>query len=181
MIGLTPIVGVAASPRAAWLAWLASLACLLACLVGGCVLPIAPEFETERNAPPFTVDVRPLTGSVLTDPNAFFDVVVRDPNSTDTLHARWLIDYPPYNPEVTRSLTVTVAPPGPGRDNLHRIAFQPRCADHRISPSLTRHQLLLLVSDRAFVDKDVTRPEETPSDAFVVRLSWTFDQDCSRP
>ena len=152
-------------------------------LGSGCVLPIAPEFQEEKNEAPYVIDVRPADGSLITDPNAHFDVQLQDPNNNDTLYALWLIDYPPFNQEITRALPV-LALPGidPDTDNKHAISLQPVCAEHQITPTLTRHRLMLVVSDRPFVDDaastGVRRPDQTSSDAFTVRLVWTFDKDC---
>lgn len=153
----------------------------------GCVLPIAPEFEEERNQPPFVIEALPAVGTVVTDLNARFTVTVEDPNRNDTLFARWLIDYPPFSPEVSRSYTPPSLP-SPGLPNRHSIAFQPSCSMHNLSPSLTRHQLILVVADRPFIEPPAETPpalrhlDETPKDAFAVRLAWTFDKlPCTPP
>ncbi|HEY0705652.1 MAG TPA: hypothetical protein VGG33_02590 [Polyangia bacterium] len=156
-----------------------------AALATGCVLPIAPEFVEERNLSPFVADVRPAIGTVVTDLNARFDVTVEDPNSNDTLFVRWLIDYPPYSAELSRSQPLQPLPSqGPGLPNRHAIAFQPSCQLHMLSPTLTRHQLMVVISDRPFVEPspDATGPtrrlDDTPADALAIRLAWTFDKEC---
>jgi hypothetical protein len=163
-----------------------SMSCLLAAaLTGGCVLPIAPEFVEERNLSPFVVDVRPAVGTVVTDLNARFDVTVEDPNRNDTLFVRFLIDYPPFSTELTRAQPLQPLPSqGPDLPNRQVIAFQPSCQLHTISPTITRHQLMLVVSDRPFIDPApdsspaTRRLDDTPADAFAIRLAWTFDKEC---
>jgi hypothetical protein len=163
-------------------------ACLLAALIGvghGCVLPIAPDFEPEKNEQPILINANPASGRIVLDQNARFDVEVGDPNSADTLYARWLIDYPPYNDQITPKPVEVPSHPGQpaGQPNRFPISFQPRCPDHMISPALSRHRLMLVVSDRPFIDEDDDPPgsrrlDLTPSDAYVLRLNWIFDKEC---
>ena len=150
----------------------------------GCVLPIAPEFEAEKNEQPVLVNANPAPGSnVSGDIKPVFSVEIRDPNATDTLFARWLIDYPPYNQEIHRLASNTRHRQDVELENRVILGFQPDCTAHNISPSLTRHRLMLVVSDRDFlVDADradKTRLDLTPSDAYSVRSYWTFDMECN--
>lgn len=161
------------------------LAALVATGGAGCVLPIAPDFEPEKNEPPVEVNVSPAPGSIVLDMKARFEVVVKDPNSTDTLYARWLIDYPPYNDQITPKPVEASPHPGqnPGIENRYVIGFQPRCPEHMISPALTRHRLMLVVTDRPFVDEDDDPPgsrhlDLTSADAYAIRFVWTFDMEC---
>jgi hypothetical protein len=150
----------------------------------GCVLPVAPEFHAEKNESPFLVEVRPPVGSIITDQRATFSVTVADPNRTDTLYARWLIDYPPYNPAISRSHESILGVDDLEPENRHSINFKPECLDHGISRALVRHQLVLVVADRPFIDSEEltggTRLlDQTASDANKVQLFWTFDKDCN--
>ena len=67
------------------------------------MLPIGPEFEPERNLPPFVVRAEPPVGSIVRDPDQVFQVTVEDPNRLDNLHFRWLIDYPPFDENISRN------------------------------------------------------------------------------
>jgi hypothetical protein len=151
---------------------------VVAGLGSGCVLPIGPEFAEEKNAPPFVVSVRPPVGSALTSTNLLFDVTFQDPNPVDTLYARWLIDYPPYNPEISRVITVPALPASnPNLPNLQQIRFTPGCeGEDALSPTLSRHRLMLVVTDRPFGPN--MQSADTSSDGFAITLTWTFDKDC---
>jgi hypothetical protein len=149
-------------------------------------LPFGPDFEPEKNQPPSLINANPAPGRIVLDQNAHFDVEVLDPNATDTLYARWLIDYPPFNDQITpKPVEWPPHPPDPmtpGADNRFALSFQPRC-EQMISPALSRHRLMLVVSDRPFLDEDDDPPgsrrlDLTPSDAYALRLYWTFDKEC---
>jgi hypothetical protein len=147
------------------------------------VLPIGPEFEPERNMPPFVIRAEPAVGSVIRDPEQVFQVTVEDPNRLDDLHVRWLIDYPPFSDNITKTgLAIAVGAPGPDVPNQHVLPFKPECVN-LISPTLTRHTLLLVISDRPFVDETVGPGGERILDqvrpgAINQPLSWTFDKEC---
>jgi hypothetical protein len=155
------------------------LAVALAMAVPGCVLPVGPEFEEEKNAPPFVVSSSPPVGSAVTAINQVFEVTVQDPNRIDTLYARWLIDFPPFNQEISRTVMVPPQPASnPDLPNLQRLRFTPSCTKgdpYALSPSLSHHRLMLVVSDRQFLEGTLIG---TPPDAFTVQLTWTFDRDC---
>jgi hypothetical protein len=159
-----------------------SLAGVLASLLatGGCVLPIGPEFEEEGNLPPFVVSVLPPEGSQVTASRQPFEVTVEDPNRIDILYAKWLIDYPPEVPELTRIIEVSPQPASsPNTPNVQRLRFLPDCTgEYAISPTISRHRLMLVVSDRKFIDKTVMG---TPPEAYTIQLTWSFDKDCLAP
>lgn len=152
---------------------------IVPCALGGCVLPLAPEFQEEQNLPPVVVDVSPPEGITVLDPDAVFEALVQDPNENDTLYARWLIDYPPYDPAISRLSELSPLP------NAERIAFRPDCIFNAISPTVTGyHRLMLVVSDRPFIRRQGDQApsdnvfDETPADANVIRLTWYFQKTC---
>jgi hypothetical protein len=142
-----------------------------------CILPLAPEFEEELRAPPFVVTSRPAVGSMVRDSETF-EVEVQDPNGTDDLYVRWVIDYPPYTENHSRQIDYNKQKNrGPGQVNRHRVAFSPNCLLHLISPAISQHRLMLLISDRPF-DVAPNTPDKVPTDAHLVRLVWWFDKEC---
>jgi hypothetical protein len=146
---------------------------LLAC--GACVLPVAPEFEEEKNLPPYLISAMPQVAS-LTVKDPFFTVSVQDPNEHDTLHVRWVIDYPPYDGNSTRLRESDVA------SNAATLDFKPNCRLHQISGVLTRHRLMVLVADRPFLSTDMSRDrpfEVTPPGSYPLTVAWQFDLDCN--
>ena len=112
-----------------------------------------------------------------------FQVTVEDFNRLDDLHVRWLIDYPPFNENITRTaLAISVGARGPDMPNQHVLSFKPECVN-LISPTLSQHTLLLVISDRPFVEDTVGTGGERILDqirpgAFRLPLSWTFEKDC---
>jgi hypothetical protein len=150
----------------------------------GCVLPIGPEFEPERNVPPYLVKADPPPGSFVREPDPVFQVTVEDQNRLDDLHVLWLIDYPPFNENITKvALPAQVAASGPDLPNQHVLTLQPSCNFHLISPTLSEHRLLLVISDRPFVD-DGTGPsgervlDQIRPGAYKLSVAWTFEKEC---
>ena len=155
---------------------------LLAAGAGGCVIPLAPEFEQERNVPPFVKQANPEEGTMVTDRNQVFQVVVEDPNRADNLHIAWMIDYPPYVENITVPGRVQTLPsPGVDKANEHIINHQPRCEFDPISPSSTQHRLMLVVADRAFLPPPDAGPlvfDRVPPGAHILRVVWFFEKEC---
>ncbi len=149
----------------------------------GCGDSPAAELEPERNTPPHLIRAEPPVGSIIRDPNQVLQVTVEDPDRLDDLHIRWLIDYPPFNENITRTaLAISVGRSGPDKPNQHVLAFKPECVQ-LISPTLSQHRLLLVISDRPFVDDTVSPGGERILDqvrpgAFRLPLSWTFEKEC---
>jgi hypothetical protein len=159
---------------------LAVRAALLAGLAAGagCIVPLAPEFEEELRAPPFVVTSRPAVGAMVRDSEAVFQVEVQDPNSTDDLYVRWVIDFPPYTENLSRQIDYNIQKNrGPGEVNRHRLAFSPDCLLHLISPAVSQHRLMLLISDRPFEAAPMA-PDKVPTDAHLLRVVWMFDKEC---
>jgi hypothetical protein len=151
----------------------------MAASAAGCVIPIAPEFESERNVPPFVKTASPEEGTLVTDRSQAFMVLVEDPNRADNLHVAWLIDYPPYVDNVSRrTRSLEVASNGPDEPNEHPLSFQPDCEFDSITPSTTLHRLMLVVSDRPFVNAGPMIYDRTAPGAHVIRVVWTFEKDC---
>jgi hypothetical protein len=151
------------------------------------VIPLSPEFEENPNLPPFVVNVSPAEGSALSEGQMQdFAVTLEDPNPNDKLYVRWIIDYPPLDQGSTRMQELTPMAPPPSGMNRHTLpTFSPRCLLNMITPSRTRHQLLLAVADREFLgEKDLgsVLPDQqltaTPPGARVLTVAWTFEKDC---
>jgi hypothetical protein len=152
----------------------------------GCVIPLAPEFEEEKNAAPELISVTPAAGTIVAKPDRGFNVTIEDLNQTDTLYVRWLIDYPPYDALTSRiDRSPDQAPVGAGMPNRHKLpTFTPSCLFHQISPTLDEHRLMLVVADRPFLDPEsgMVSPDQkldgTTEGAKVLRVFWTFELPC---
>jgi hypothetical protein len=151
---------------------------LLGLATGGCILPLAPEFEEELRAPPFVVTSKPAFGSMVGASETVFEVEVQDPNATDDLHVRWVIDFPPYDENLSRKIDYSIQKNrGPGQVNRHRVAFSPNCLLHLITPAVSQHRLMLLISDRPFEEAPMV-PDKVPTDAHLLRVVWMFAKEC---
>jgi hypothetical protein len=154
--------------RAAALALVAGL--------GGCIVPLAPEFENEPNEPPYLISAMPPVGTLSGVINPSFTITVQDPNATDTLQVRWLIDYPPYDRN-TKQYTGEIP-----KSNPAIIDFKPDCILHSISNNMNPHRLMVVVSDRPFLPT-ATAPPDRPYDvteegAHPLQAVWLFKLDC---
>ena len=75
------------------------LAILLAALAGGCVIPVAPQFDDpEANYPPYVITSTPTVGEIftpgITADNRQITASLSDQNLHDNLFIRFLVDYP---------------------------------------------------------------------------------------
>jgi hypothetical protein len=125
----------------------------------------------------------PLEGSEVMSEDATFEVTIRDPNPSDTIYARWLVDYPRFDAQVSRMAREDISPPPADRNlpNERLLRFKPECDTH-VSRVGTQHRLMLVVSDRPFIEEtDPRLPhflDSTPSSAGVFRSSWRFVKTC---
>jgi len=148
-----------------------------------CVIPVGPQFDDpETNVAPQLVSSNIAPGSAVTgDPE--FRVAVADDNLLDTLHVRWLIDYPPLTENSRTGENLVLPPPEAGSRERIIPPFRPNCVLNSIARGFTDHQLLLAVADRPF-----RAPEESNNTldsvvegGRVLYLSWTFALDCNTP
>jgi hypothetical protein len=159
---------------------------VLALGLGGCVVPLAPQFEDpEENSAPYLVGADPSIGVILAGSPPEFRVTVADSNLGDTLYARFIIDYPDFDrflSRIARGAAGDQIIPAPQDDNTVRQLrpYRPGCEDS-IDGSLTQHRLMLVVSDRPFLAADAAPQrrqfDSVPVGALVLRVSWTFEFD----
>lgn len=153
----------------------------------GCVIPIAPQFEDEPNYPPFIEKADPLEGEEVEGPpngRATFLVTVGDPNIHDVLYVRWIFDYPKLVDGTSQVAEGTRRLEPNGRMIREPIAFEPSCVLHPIARGLTRHRLLLVVSDREYLRPIAGQvPPLAPLDAvpdgsIPARAAWVINMEC---
>lgn len=144
--------------------------------IGGCVVPLSPQFEDEKNLPPYLISASPSVGT-LSGENPTFTITVQDPNPADTFYVRWLIDYPPYD-----SNTKQLADNYPKPSNPAIIDFTPDCVLHSISNTVMRHRLMVVVSDRPFLPPKSAPPDRpydvTVEGSYPLRVVWLFNLEC---
>jgi hypothetical protein len=161
---------------------------LALCSMSACVLPIAPDFQDPLSSPnysPFIISSSPPAGSIVTGmptTTTTFRVTVSDPNVGDDLHIRWLVDYPPLSPTITRIVPDTTISHSADGQPIVQDAFEPiGCSQQLLSPTLNQHQVMVLIADRPFetlrLDQDnVTKLVDDAG--FVVSASWILTVGC---
>ena len=116
----------------------------------GCVLPLAPNFDdppAERNYAPTLVDFTPAQGFVSPGP---LTVTVSDPNVGDDLVVRWIVDYPPYNGDRTRSFgDDRFTHSADGKPLLEPSQRNISCLN--LAQGISAHPITALISDRPFL------------------------------
>jgi hypothetical protein len=164
-----------------WRTWLAALPLW----ISACVVPVAPQFEDPGgNYSPFVASSVPTAGAELlasVDSPYTIQVTLGDPNLDDVLWARWFIDYPPYDPSVSRQAREDRLPPS-GSVNREFIRFAPSCSEDQIVSGPASHRVTLSVADRPFLPADQAPPDlqldSVPAEGFVVRAAWVVDLAC---
>jgi hypothetical protein len=157
------------------------VAVLLFCTA--CVVPVGPEWsDPEGNSPPTIESAVPAIGSVLDlMPDAGSPlgvrVVVSDANTSDQIYMRWIIDYPPYQEAQTHIAWEIILPQSEQAERAP-VEFAPNCSDDHIARGIAAHRLLLVVTDRPFVDRGQAEPDAVQDGGFRVEASWAFDLDC---
>ena len=154
----------------------------------GCVLPLAPNFDdppAERNYAPTLVDFTPAQGFVSPGP---LTVTVSDPNVGDDLVVRWIVDYPPYNADRTRSLNDDPIPHS--ADGKPLLKTSPRdisCLN--LAQGVSAHPVTALIADRAFLccEKDdganlsaEQKLTKLPPNALSVEAHWVVNAPCGQ-
>ena len=117
------------------------------------------------------------------NPGLSFSVALGDPNLHDTLFARFIFDYPKFGAKsALAGDTITLLPNG--RVIRPLAPFVPSCFLHRIARGPGPHRLMLVVSDRDFLNPDrdsvpSTAPlDAVPEGALVARTSWLVNMEC---
>lgn len=142
---------------------------------GGCVIPVAPEFQDPPaavNVPPQLKSVNPPFGMLVTP--GVFTIEITDQNVQDDLTVRWWLDFPPghrigidmfvhhrddktpIDATITQTLDCTYGPFTDGEDP---------------------HRLFAWVSDRGF-SADYSTPNVVKDDGFLTTALWLVHISC---
>jgi hypothetical protein len=158
-------------------------AALLTLLAGGCVIPVAPQFDDpESNYPPYVVTSTPMVGDIftpgMTTQDRDISAALSDQNLHDTLFIRFLIDYPGTDTSTAHLFFLATLPPS-GANDRGSVHVRPECARIGIGPGM--HRLMMSVSDRPYLDAlvgDDVDPEapldSVPESANRIRVVWTL-------
>jgi hypothetical protein len=164
-------------------AWCPLVVAMLAAWGAGCVIPVGPEFQDPlgaQNYAPQITSANPPEGAVTS--SLTFQIAVTDPNVGDTLYVRWIADYPDYQEQRTRTLrSDEEGPPSEGMPTPRQFSTTISCNDFDPAGAeniLGRHQIMVVVSDRAFADDDVRRPEKAADGGLTDAANWTLNLSC---
>jgi hypothetical protein len=167
------------------LLWLlrSALTCVVLAMPA-CVLPIAPEFQdppASENYAPVIVDSDPPLGMTVTStPGQLtpFSVTVSDPNVGDTLHVRWIVDFPPFSTNTRVLQEDFPVPPSPSPTTVTQNIG---CAESTLSV-LPSHTVMAIIADRPF---EASQPPPAPvdlgrlpPDGLKTVAVWTLDLEC---
>jgi hypothetical protein len=156
--------------------------------MSACVLPVGPEFQDPpgaANASPIIVDSTPDIGMRVTGKSGdtfTFSITVTDPNPGDTLHVRWVVDYPPFSSANTRVVQpdYPVQPSQSGLPQQTPVSQQIGC----LTPlsALPSHQVMAIVADREFLPSlPAPAPVDygrLPPDGLKAVAVWILDVEC---
>jgi hypothetical protein len=164
------------------------LICLVS-VMSACVLPIAPEFQdppAEANFSPVIVDTMPELGLTVTgtpDGLTTFNVTVTDQNPGDTLHVRWIVDYPPFTVANTRVVQedFPISPSPSGMPQQTTVPQKIGCHESTLS-ALSPHTVMAIVADRPF-QPSLPPPAPVdlgrlPTDGLKTVAVWILDLEC---
>ncbi|HVV16666.1 MAG TPA: hypothetical protein VHH90_05620 [Polyangia bacterium] len=149
-----------------------------------CVIPVAPDFQdplAAANSPPAIIGSEPLFNSVVSiAPSLQFRISVIDPNVNDSLYARWVIDYPPFQPATFTIADQQFQPPATGAVHSETPTLPLKCSSG-FGAVTTPQRLAVYVADRMFQDNSAAnnnRLDITQPGGYVAFGSWTVVFQC---
>jgi hypothetical protein len=160
--------------------------------MSACITPVAPNFQdppSTPDSPPYLSDFSPKNfNDVVTVPvpaGEVFSATVSDPDIGDTLNVRWVVDYPPYTNATRLGNQMPISPSSNGQPINQQVSQTVYCnlINSAVPPSDGKHQLELIVADRAFSTLSTLTPDNVldsidDSSGFVVRAAWTIVISC---
>jgi hypothetical protein len=84
-----------------------------------------------------------------------------------------MIDYPPFDPVITRRFDFPPLPNVP--DVGTQAQFAPNCSEHFIAPGRSTHKILLIVADRPFDGFDNVEALKD-NDGRIRKVGWILDK-----
>jgi hypothetical protein len=154
---------------------------LMVATAGGCIIPVAPQFEdAEPNYPPFLVSSTPGEGDIFTqgEEERAIAVTLGDHNLRDDLSVRFLIDYPGGDMSPSHKIFELIVPPS-GTAVRQTVRIQPSCSLLQLTPG--PHRLTMAAADRPYLDAlagDSVPPEaplDSPKDGNAIRVVWLLN------
>lgn len=98
--------------------------------MSACIIPVAPSFQdppSTPDSPPYLSNFSPKNfNDIVTVPvpaGQVFSATVSDPDVSDPLNVRWVVDYPPFT-NATRLGNQTTISPGPNGQPINQTVSQ---------------------------------------------------------
>jgi hypothetical protein len=157
----------------------------------GCVLPVGPRFEdppATENVPPFIKSTTPLQGSSVNAVNGAgtFSVLFTDLNASDSLHVRWVVEYPPFKSGSSHLLQADrlITPPVNGQVVYYTDMRMVSCFSG-LALSDT-HNITVFISDQPLWnagDPDLpsdpgTVLSQNTATSVMAQANWTLNLSC---
>ncbi|HVT10011.1 MAG TPA: hypothetical protein VHO67_21265 [Polyangia bacterium] len=149
-----------------------------------CVIPVAPDFQDPLaavNAPPAILGGDPLFGSVVTITSSFtFRFSVTDPNVSDSLYVRWVLDYPPFQSTTFKIDDSRYPPPATGTVHTENPSRTFDCSNG-FATITTPQPLDVFVADRPLEQRTAdnnNRLDIVETGGYVTRGNWTVLFQC---
>jgi len=145
--------------------------------MSACIIPAGPEFQDPAgvpDSPPFLWTASPDEGTTLVSATPTFSVTPGDYNVGDPIFVKWITEFPPYVPNVTREQETDPLPPTADGDLIRDPAtFSPSCFQVNTGPST--HRITAAISDRAFDGQGLLTTPSTVPPRLVI---WTWERNC---
>lgn len=155
--------------------------------MSACVAPVAPDFQDPVSSPnvapwlhdftpPFGANVSIPIAAALSEDGYRISGLVTDPNVGDVLYARWIVNYPDFQPMATfvvREETLSRA-----STTVAQAELPLKCVGGWTSTP-TPQQLELVVADGKFFNTDTHHPDRVVDGAHAVYANWTVTFPCS--
>lgn len=154
--------------------------------MAACIIPVAPEFQDpvgSPNLPPELSLDMPTFGSIVSLPDPHqgktFSFQAVDPNTSQSLSARWLVEYPPFVSGLSRVVQTDTPRQQPNNGSALPFSLPASCDLGTFAPGASNvHQLQVLVSDAKFLDSP---PDQVETGGTIARQNWTVLVSCPSP
>ena len=150
---------------------------VVAAPLSACVIPAGPEFQDPAglpDQPPFFLSYNPAINAEVTSP--FFEVTATDQNVGDSLHFRWLADFPESVPRSRRTLEQDmVVKPSTDGSPLRALSMQTvDCLVPGLIPTVDRHRIMVIVA-RSRPSRTSARIRPAVSEtATAIAVTWLW-------
>lgn len=147
--------------------------------LSACVIPVGPQFQDPAGDPdqaPFFTSTNPAMNSEVMSP--LFEITATDPNPGDSLHVRWIADFPETVPDMARTLSLSETfAPGPNNTPARaHSTITVDCDAYKLQTGVDRHRIAAVVADQDFAGgTDLTA---VSNQGRSVLATWVWNVTC---